>query len=415
MTIITKEPISFIDNNYVPSWNDLERTCIKNGFTWAALWENEEWNQYITPSLYEMPIVQWNNIQIATKNISNVFQTAFQYLQWYPECFQDLQIPDGLRPLMTIKQNLFSYFARIDLIVDGEDIKLLEINSDTPVGMVEASIGNALICSEHGTNSPNFLEEGAIRSWEKIIDEMSIPSEEIIYFASYEWHDEDTKTVQWMKNKCPHPYKDFVDIDSLVVNKEGIFAPNGNPIRFLYRLYPLEFLLEEAYGNQMIEHLKNGMIQFINPPASFLTQVKSLYAWIWQQYEENSDVFSQEERKIIEKHFLPTYHTPRYFIKSQSSYVAKPIFGREGGGIEIVMFGEESEKDETEYYVSQPKIYQKYREMPDVTVGTWDGPYTGKMLVGSHFMGGEPCGLFLRAGEKITGNLSMFFGISIKK
>jgi glutathionylspermidine synthase len=165
----------------------------------------------------------------------------------------------------------------------------------------------------------------------------------------------------------------------------------------------------------MIEHLKNGIIQFINPPASFLTQVKSLYAWIWQQYEENSDVFSQEERKIIEKHFLPTYHTPQYFIKSQSSYVAKPIFGREGGGIEIVMFGEKSEKDETEYYVSQPKIYQKYREMLDVTVGTWDGPYTGKMLVGSHLMGGEPCGLFLRAGEKITGNLSMFFGISIKK
>ncbi|MDA1570464.1 glutathionylspermidine synthase, partial [Bacillus cereus] len=36
----------------------------------------------------------------------------------------------------------------------------------------------------------------------------------------------------------------------------------------------------------------------------------------------------------------------------------------------------------------------------------------GKLLIGSHLIGGEPAGLFLRVGERITGNLSMFIGIS---
>ena len=50
--------------------------------------------------------------------------------------------------------------------------------------------------------------------------------------------------------------------------------------------------------------------------------------------------------------------------------------------------------------------------MPDCTIDTWDGDYTGKLLIGSHLIGGEPAGLFLRVGERITGNLSMFIGIS---
>ena len=32
--------------------------------------------------------------------------------------------------------------------------------------------------------------------------------------------------------------------------------------------------------------------------------------------------------------------------------------------------------------------------MPDCTIDTWDGDYTGKLLIGSHLIGGEPAGLF---------------------
>ena len=73
------------------------------------------------------------------------------------------------------------------------------------------------------------------------------------------------------------------------------------------------------------------------------------------------------------------------------------------------------EKDEEDYYAEWQKVYQQYVEMPTKTVNTWDGEYTGKMLVGSFLIGGEASGLFLRVGEKITGNLSMFCPVAIEK
>jgi len=55
--------------------------------------------------------------------------------------------------------------------------------------------------------------------------------------------------------------------------------------------------------------------------------------------------------------------------------VAKPLWGREGGGISI-----------------------------------FDNQQT---LIDEDFLiNGKPSGLFLRVGERITGNLSMFFGIT---
>ncbi len=86
--------------------------------------------------------------------------------------------------------------------------------------------------------------------------------------------------------------------------------------------------------------------------------------------------------------------------------------GREGGGVSIISEGSEIAADKTPYYNEQQKIYQKYVEMPDLTIDTWDGDYTGKLLVGSHLIAGEAAGVFLRVGEKITGNLSMFIGIT---
>ena len=40
---------------------------------------------------------------------------------------------------------LFSYFTRFDFIVNGEDIKLIEVNCDTPTGYLEPSVANERI------------------------------------------------------------------------------------------------------------------------------------------------------------------------------------------------------------------------------------------------------------------------------
>ena len=142
-------------------------------------------------------------------------------------------------------------------------------------------------------------------------------------------------------------------------------------------------------------------------------QNKSVLALIWKLYEE-SVFFTEEEQDIIYKYFLPTYFSNKRFLERHESYVSKPVFGREGGGVSIYENDELLAEDKTEYYFEQRKIYQQYIEMPEYTIDTWDGPYTGKLLIGSHCISGRAAGLFLRVGEKITGNLSMFTGVTIE-
>jgi glutathionylspermidine synthase len=163
-----------------------------------------------------------------------------------------------------------------------------------------------------------------------------------------------------------------------------------------------------------LEHVANGKVKLINPPGSFLCQAKSTMAAIWALHEERHPLFSKEEHEIIEKHFLPTYVEPTPLRGSW--YVQKPLWGREGGGVSIIGSGGKVVAEaRTPYYFEQPRLYQKYLEMPKVTVKTWEGDYEWSLLVGSFLIGGQPAGVFLRIGSMITGNLSTFLPVTVEK
>ncbi|AOH53571.1 hypothetical protein ABE28_004340 [Peribacillus muralis] len=113
-------------------------------------------------------------------------------------------------------------------------------------------------------------------------------------------------------------------------------------------------------------------------------QSKAILALIWSR-RDDSGIFSLEERESIRRHFLPTYLRGDFPFENEA-YVAKPIYGREGEIVEIFdSFSNIIEKDEEDYYAGWQKVYQQYVEMPDKMVETWDGEYTGKMLVASFY------------------------------
>jgi glutathionylspermidine synthase len=144
-------------------------------------------------------------------------------------------------------------------------------------------------------------------------------------------------------------------------------------------------------------------------------QSKAVMALIYQLFLEHSPLFSNEEHRIIEQYFLPTYFNPSIFIEQNQAFVAKPLWGREGGGVTIYDKNQRViQEDRTLYYYEQPKIYQQFTPLPKLTVGTWDGDYEGHLLTGVFVVQGEPAGVLLRIGEPIIGNLSMFCGIAIE-
>jgi glutathionylspermidine synthase len=403
---------------YMLKWIELNNKMQKENFTWATLEENDDWHQYMSFDLYKMKRSQWDAIMTATKKITNILQKTYAAIYHTPELFSKLGLPTSTWEATRVWSDLFSYFTRFDLIVNGDDIKIIEVNSDTPTGYLETSVANRIICEEHGYTSPNKLEENITKAWRKIIDAYNIKENDVIYFTSYGWHDEDRETTLFNLKHCPHPNKRYIAVEDIIVADDGIYDEDGNKIEYLYRLYPLEFLDEDKdekgkpIGHMFLNHIASGALKVINPPSAFVMQSKAVMAIIWSFYEDKRlDLFTEEELNNIYTYFLPTYFENRFH---NEKYVSKPILGREGGGVKI--FDETNkiiEQDEEDWYSEWSKVYQKYVEMPEYTLQTWDGPYTGKLLVGSFLIGGEPSGLFLRVGTRITGNLSMFCGITV--
>ncbi|OWT48977.1 glutathionylspermidine synthase family protein [Bacillus sp. K2I17] len=403
--------------DYMKKWFTLSEQASMHGFTWPSLLENDEWCQYMSTSIKKINKKEYYDIIEATDLVKTIFQRIYEYLLESYEGFLQLKLPTELWEVTrTHYEGLFSYFTRFDFIVNNGEIKLIEINADTPTGYLEPSVANQVLCDHHNVINPNCLEEKLHKAWNKIITDYQLKPNDLIHFTSYDWHEEDFQTVKFIQQHCPQP-NDYVGIQSIVVKDDGLYTPGGIKIEYLYRLYPLEYLLDDKdssgkrIGLMFLDHIAQRRVKIINPPSAFLIQNKGVLALIWQLYEQNK-WFTEQEHAIIEKYFLPTYFSKDKFEENNIDYVKKATFGREGAGVSIINQGKEVAADKTPYYDQQHKIYQKYIEMPDCKIDTWDGDYTGKLLIGSHLIGGEAAGLFLRVGEKITGNLSMFIGIT---
>ncbi|MEE5181126.1 glutathionylspermidine synthase family protein [Bacillus subtilis] len=415
------EVISQEEKEYMKKWIELNSKMSEKGFTWSMLEEDEEFHQYMSFNVLNMSKDQWGAIQTATKKIGNIINKTYKILLKNSELRKMLNLPKETLNAITVPSEYFSYFTRLDLIVNGEDIKVIEINCDTPTGYLETSVANEIICEDKGLQSPNQLEYNIFRAWRMIEKDLGINFDKV-YFTSYGEHEEDKQTVLFnMKHSGVNG--EYIAVEDIQIDEYGIYDTEGNKIEYLYRLYPLEFLPEdvdehgEKIGEMFLDHIASGKVKIINPPSAFMMQSKAVMAVVWGFASDNRlDFFTQEELSDISKYFLPTYFSKEYFTEDGTPYVEKPIFGREGGGVKIL--DENSnivEKDEEDWYSEWSKIYQQYVEMPEMAVDTWAGKYTGKLLVGSFLIGGEPSGVFLRVGEKITGNLSMFCGVAVNE
>ncbi|OLO39365.1 hypothetical protein BTR23_10010 [Alkalihalophilus pseudofirmus] len=392
---------------YLKRWEELERKVAAKGFTWASLYENYEDNQYMSDSLLIVPPSLVRELENASRAVHDIFRKTYEQMSKDRSIVHKTGISVFLWDLLFKGgKSAFSYFTRYDFIASAGGLKVIEGNTDTPVGIVEAAIAQDIICKEHKSVNPNERIAANIKNaWNQIIRDYNIASSDILYFTCADWHDEDKATAHYLMSLYPQQ-AEYIPLEKIVVEKEDVRTPRGERIDFLYRLYPLEYFLEEEgptgeqIGEQLLVHIMNDKIKVINPPSSLLMQSKAILAFIT---EKKKEWYTSSEQAVIEKYLLPTYETAH----SMQSYVKKPVLGREGGGIQIVSEGQVLDED-VDYYQDQRVVFQQYFPMPNQTIDTWDGPYSGKLLIGSHVINGEPSGLFFRVGGLITGNLSMF-------
>ena len=178
--------------------------------------------------------------------------------------------------------------------------------------------------------------------------------------------------------------------------EDGSLAlPDGRTVSFLYRMHPMEILIEEtadqdasSLGELLMDGYKAGKFHMMNPPESLIMQSKGFQALIYALMEKSPAFFTEKEKEII-RTYLPESYFQRDFklgdMPEDSLWIRKPIWGREGRGIEIINGRGE-------------KIYRK---KIDSDVGIMEGYVT----LSCFMLGDTPSALYARfSDERIAGN-----------
>lgn len=294
----------------------------------------------------------------------------------------DLKIPEFAWPILrdSWQRNEGSLYGRMDFRYDGTGpAKLLEFNADTPTSVYEAAYfqwGWLEDCIANGNIPKDSDQYNSIH--EHLIDAFAkLPVSGPLHLASCKDTEEDRATVEYLQDCAVQ-----AGYDTLFVYMEDIGADIGGqlndlqdtPIRWLFKLYPWEWMLLEPYA----DFLKGCDTNFIEPPWKAILSNKAMLAYLWKWHEGHPNL-------------LPTYlESDPKAASLGDSYARKPIYAREGANVSLFSQGEEIAHLAGDYG-EEGYIRQALCELP-----RFDGYYT---LIGSWIADNEACGIGIREDD----------------
>ncbi len=292
-------------------------------------------------------------------------------------------------------------YGRLDLAFDGQSIKLLEYNADTPTALVEAAVAQWYWLEDcfPGDDQFNSLHEKLIAKWKDLRGYVKSP----VYFANAD-SQEDRMTTAYLQDtaeqaglRTRHIAMREIGWDSA---RSQFVDLENRKIETLFKLYPWEWLLAEPFAAQAISTLPPASLLEEYGPASDRRGWGSLL-WIepiWKMIWSNKALLAvMWELNPGHELLLPAYlDGPREL----RSYVRKPLFGREGGGIALVRDGA-TESGTLAGANPDGYVYQATAQLAE------QGGKTA--VIGSWLIDGEPAGMGIRESVgPITTNTSSF-------
>ncbi|MBB6049711.1 glutathionylspermidine synthase family protein [Armatimonas rosea] len=318
-------------------------------------------------------------------------------------------------------------FGRLDLILgpDGH-FKLIEFNTDTPAFTRECFEINGKVCAHFGLPDPNAGETERLLAvvsrtlGASLAHLQTHEARPLVVGSSLDGHVEDWGTTEFiceLLRKVPGIDVRHIPISQLGLTDDALVdSADGRPIALLYRLYPLEWFVQDrdaqgnAPGAQLLALVERRCVALLNPPGAFLWQSKALQALIWGLYEQGS-FFDSAERETIATYFLPTYLDPAF---AGERHIVKPFYGREGHSVRL--HGPDGAVETAGglgLYDDQPMLWQKYVPMPTVAVTTEAGEKTLSLLHSIFVLDGEPSAVGLRVSGPVTDDDSLFLPVAL--
>jgi len=287
-----------------------------------------------------------------------------------------LAIPEAVWPLIVAswERQEPSLYGRMDLRWDGAGPpKLLEYNADTPTALFEAAVvqWDWLQATRPAMDQFNSLHEALISAW------LARPLPGGIHFTCQRDSAEDRTTVEYLRDTAAQAglATAFLHVDEIGWNGTGFVDLGNRPIAHLFKLYPWEFLLRDAFG----QHVAAAPTRWIEPAWRLILSGKGILPLLWDLFPDHPNL-------------LPAFREP---FRTGRPEIRKPIWGREGANITAPGHATGGS------YGAEGHVFQQWAELPCV-----DGRYP---VLGAWVVGGRPAGLGIREDDTpITRDTSRF-------
>lgn len=375
------------------------------GFVWHTDSDN---SSYVSDEIVVISEEEANAYYEATNELYDMFAEAGQYVI-DNDLFHELNIPFNL--VEVIKESWenevhWHLYSRFDLAggIDGQPIKLIEFNADTPTSLFETAIIQWAMLKKNGLDEAsqfNSLYESLKDNFKRIITlDTDIEKFEEYYstlgwkilFSSISTSAEDINTTKLLQHIASEAgfNTDFEFIENVQFNDEGIYK-NNEAFEFWFKLIPWENIgIEESeLALLLTQIIKDKKAIIFNPAYTLMFQSKGFMKILWDLYPNHP--------LLLETSFEPLVG------KKQ---VEKRCFGREGANTKIINIDGSIELETSGEYEGHKAIYQEFVEFPK--------DEKGNLYQAGVFYAYEACGLGFRRGGKILNNMSKFVGHMIK-
>ena len=364
---------------------DWEKKVEETGLIYHHTEGRPYWNE---SAYYSFRSTEIDRIELATNELHELCLKAAQHIIDHNR-FKELAIPDAAVPV--IKQAWEdeppALYGRFDFAYDGDQLKLLEYNADTPTALLEASVAQWYWLQELFPKFDQFnsIHEKLLAKWQELKRYLASP----MHFTYLEPPDvensEDLMTVSYLMDVASQAGIESVlmRIDEIGWDeRQNCFVDLADrPMRSIFKLYPWEWLLRDPNANQLLSSYP--LTQWIEPIWKMLLSNKGILPILWELFPGHPN--------LLDAHF----NQP----KNLTDYVKKPLLSREGANLTI---RRGSSTDQTEGpYGEEGFVFQAMARIPN-----FDGAFP---VIGSWLIDGVAAGIGIReSSTPVTNNLSCF-------
>lgn len=370
------------------------------GFYWHT---DPDTTPYVASQIVDVTPDEADAYYEAANELYEMFAEAGEYVI-ENELFHELGIPFNLVDAIKMSwENDIHWhlYGRFDLAggIDGQPIKLIEFNADTPTALFETSILQWAMLKANGmedTHQFNNVYDAIKDNFKRLImleDDVEGFEEHYegwkILFSSVKGNEEEESTVKLLQTianeagfKTEFAYMEDVEFSG----EDGVFYRDVN-YEYWFKLFPWEDIAieESELAMLMTQIMQNQKAIFLNPAYTVMFQSKAFMKILWDLYPNHP--------LLLETSFEPLQGVAQ---------VEKKIFGREGANTIIVDENEKIIEERDGEYAEFPSVFQEYVKFPTDS--------NGESYQAGVFFAYEGCGLAFRRGGLILDNYSKFVG-----